>query len=75
MLQHYHNGIFYDPSCTKNNINHAVTVVGYGTNGKQDYYIIKNSWGTSWGMNGYGYIARNKDNMCGIASFASYPRL
>ena len=73
-FQHYSSGIYSDLSCTKANITHAVTVVGYGSMGVgQDYYIIKNSWGNSWGMNGYGYIARNKNNMCGIASYASYP--
>ena len=74
-FQFYSTGIYSDSSCTKANINHAVTAVGYGTQGTgKDYYIIKNSWGTSWGMQGYGYIARNKGNMCGIASYASYPR-
>jgi len=68
--------IYSDPNCTSERVDHAVTVVGYGTSvDKQDYYIIKNSWGTSWGMNGFGYVARNKNNMCGIASYASYPIL
>ena len=75
-FQFYSSGIYSDPSCTKANINHAVTVVGYGTMGVgQDYYIIKNSWSTNWGMKGYGYIARNRGNMCGLASYASFPRL
>ena len=73
-FMHYTGGIFNDSSCTKAMANHAVTVVGYGSMGTgQDYYIIKNSWGTDWGMKGYAYFPRNKGNMCGIASYASYP--
>ena len=45
-FQHYSSGIYSDLSCTKANITHVVTVVGYGSMGVgQDYYIIKNSWG------------------------------
>lgn len=73
---HYKRGIFSNVNCTSKNINHAVTVVGYGTFGPgQDYFIIKNSWGTGWGIDGFGLIARNQNNMCGIASYASYPIL
>ena len=35
--------------------------------------MIKNSWGTDWGMDGYIYFSAEIDNMCGIASYASYP--
>lgn len=56
----------YDPTknpvhkCTlaDNKINHAVLLVGYTSS----YWIIKNSWGTKWGLNGYGYISRDRSN-------------
>lgn len=72
-LFHYAYGVFYDPNCSTEILNHAVLVIGYGTLDGQDYWLVKNSWGKSYGFGGYVMMARNAGNLCGIASEASYP--
>lgn len=75
-FQSYSSGILTSSSCgTK--LDHGVLIVGYGTEDGQDYWLVKNSWGTSWGDNGYVKIARsestNDAGVCGIAMQPSFP--
>ncbi|XP_070561804.1 procathepsin L-like [Ptychodera flava] len=73
-FQFYVSGVYDDPECSPTLLDHALLLVGYGTTPQGvDYWICKNSWGPSWGMEGYIQIARNKGNRCGLATNASYP--
>lgn len=76
-FQLYTGGV-YDGDCSSNpnNIDHAVLIVGYGSENDEDYWIVKNSWGTSWGLEGYFYLRRNTDSqygVCAINAMVSYP--
>lgn len=73
-FQLYHKGV-YDPLRCKNKaeeLDHGVAVVGYGTDGSKDYWVVRNSWGASWGMKGYVNMVRNKDNKCGVSTQACF---
>lgn len=73
-LHNYKGGVIDSPSCGTN-LDHAVLIVGFGTDEELgvDYWKIKNTWGSSYGENGYFRLIRGK-NMCGIVSLPpSYP--
>jgi len=74
-FQLYKSGVYDDQACNRTvNVDHAVTAVGYATTANgTDYWLIKNSWGTTWGMNGYLWLARNDNNLCCVATFPYYP--
>jgi cathepsin H len=66
----YKSGVYDSKQCKSGpmDVNHAVLAVGYNsTSAGVPYYIIKNSWGTSFGIQGYFWMVRGK-NMCGVAT-------
>jgi len=76
VFQFYSGGILNDEGCGTN-LDHGVVAVGYGVENGQEYFLVRNSWGASWGDNGYIKIANdgkaNSPGICGIASQPTYP--
>lgn len=74
-FQSYSSGILTSPDCGTN-LDHGVLIVGYGEDKGQKYWLVKNSWSTSWGDEGYVKIARsdsrNDKGICGIAMQPSF---
>ena len=75
-FQLYTSGVITSDACGTN-LDHGVLVVGYGTENNTPYWLVKNSWGTSWGENGYVKIGKSDSTrtpgVCGIAMEPSYP--
>merc|ERR1719329_442549 len=72
-FQLYESGIL--TGTCDSDVDHGVLAVGYGTEDGTDYWVVKNSWGASWGEQGYVRIQRGKntDGECGILGMSSYP--
>lgn len=72
-FQLYKRGV-YSGNCGTN-LDHGVLAVGYGKSDGKPYYKVKNSWGASWGNQGFIFIQRTGDGKgkCGIQMAASFP--
>jgi len=69
----YANGVYFDPSCKNDldGLDHAVLLVGYGKIKGEDYWLVKNSWSTYWGNDGYILMSQRKNN-CGVMTTPTY---
>ncbi len=73
----YKGGILSSSACGTN-LDHAVNLIGYGSENGKDFWLVRNSWGTSWGEKGYMRIARSSQDgpgVCGLLKMSSYPIL
>ena len=69
----YRSGVLSASVCSSTDqANHAVVVVGYNNLADTKYWIIQNSWGSSWGDNGYLYLEKGKE-ACKIGTYGVYP--
>ena len=75
-FQFYKSGVITGDACGTD-LDHGVLIVGYGNQDGKDFWLVKNSWGETWGENGYVKIERNDNEdgpgVCGIASTPSFP--
>ncbi len=78
-FQLYKSGVYTDLEGCGHTLDHAVVLVGYGTDSGQDYYILRNSWDVTWGESGYMRMSRGAQNgkygMCGVLTEPIYPNL
>ena len=73
VFQTYSTGVLTSSRCGTN-LDHAVLAVGYGTENGQDYWLVKNSWDTTWGDNGYIKLGMDDSTgTCGVQMGPSFP--
>lgn len=73
-FQNYRGGLYDDTSCGTR-LDHATLVVGWGKEGGSEYWIMKNSWGKTWGEQGYMRLKVVSGNgICGIQKQPSAPQ-
>jgi len=70
-FQFYKSGIYDDENCLSSELDHAVSVVGWGLENGTEYWIMRNSWSNEWGEDGYMRMATR--NICGINSLLYIP--
>lgn len=72
-FQLYSSGIYDDPKCDELNVNLYLAIVGFGIEGETEYWIVRNSWGASWGEEGYIRMIKGMNNRCGYATSSCLP--
>ena len=73
VFQTYQSGVLTSDKCGTQ-LDHAVLAVGYGTEDGEDYWLVKNSWNTTWGDQGYIKLGRTAtDGICGVQMGPSFP--
>jgi len=73
VFQSYKSGVITSAACGTN-IDHAVVATGYDSTASEPYYLVRNSWGTSWGDKGYVKIGMSSGKgICGINQYVYYP--
>ncbi|KAI9552732.1 hypothetical protein GHT06_020611 [Daphnia sinensis] len=65
------SGVYDDVNCNNKSINHAVSAVGWGTLNGTNHWILRNSWGKTWGQTGYMLMKRGV-NLCKVEDYAYY---
>jgi C1A family cysteine protease len=70
-FQLYKSGIYNNPACSSTSVNHCLGIIGWGNDSGTEFWILKNSFGLSWGESGYIRLLKNGNNFCGITTAAS----
>jgi cathepsin L len=71
----YSRGIFYDDDCVDRDLRHAALLVGYGVEKGEEFWIVKNSFGESWGEKGFIRMSMHGGSNCGVSSYPIFPIL